>query len=105
MRKNEIQKYRNNLKPMIEQLKIKSFKDKDEMNHELRKFLQYAVPKKVQLALTVSHEGEVIEKMVTLMRDIALGKQHWIYSEFIEHDEKILPKWYVNATLQNNYIE
>jgi hypothetical protein len=80
------------------------FKSKEELNSELRNFMWSKVPKKVHLAITISHQGEINEKMVTLLRDITLGKQHWMYSEFIEHNGHMLPKWYVNAKLQNDKL-
>jgi hypothetical protein len=76
----------------------------EELNSALREFLWNKVPKKVLFALTVSHEGDVNENTVSLNRRISIGKQHWMYSEFIEHNGHMLPKWYVNAKLQNDKL-
>jgi hypothetical protein len=87
------------LKSELEKYKKRIYKDQDELNYELRKFMR-RVSKNVQLALTISFEGAVDEKMITVMRNIALGKQHWMYSEFDEYDGYMLPTWYVNAKLK-----
>jgi hypothetical protein len=88
MHKSEIEKYKN-----------KKYKDHEELNYQLREFMRF-VPKNVHLAITISFEGAVDEKMITVMRNIALGKQHWMYSEFDEYDGYMLPTWYVNAKLK-----
>lgn len=91
MRKFEMLKYHNRI-----------FKNKEELNLELRNFMWNEVPKNVHRAITIEHRGEIDEKKVTLLRDIALGKQHWMYAEFIEHNGFMLPRWYVYAKFESD---
>lgn len=75
-------------------------KSNKNLDAELRTFLDEYVPKKVLFALTVSHEGEVTEGIVSLKRRVEIGKRHWMYAEFIEHNGFMLPRWYVTAKLE-----
>jgi hypothetical protein len=87
------------LKSEIEKYKIRTYKDHEELNYQLREFMR-RVPKNVRLALTIEFKGPVYEKIITTMRNIALGKQHWMYSEFDEYDGYMLPTWYYNTKLK-----
>jgi hypothetical protein len=100
MLKYEVEKYRRNLHKIIDSYATRIFKDRNELNIEVRKFMQYAVPKDVHLALSVILSDELNEETVTMRRKIAQGKRHWIYNEFIEHNGFMLPKWYVSAKIQ-----
>jgi hypothetical protein len=102
MRKHEIDDYRRNIRRTLEKYKHRTFRNKDELNEDVRKFMNYGIPKRVRLALMVKVSGKIDEKMITMVRNIAIGKQHWMYKEFVEHNGYIVPIWYANAKIEDS---
>jgi len=76
-------------------LKNLEFKSLDEKNRMLRNYCNEVLTKDIRKYIFISLDDDEY-RFPSLERSIERGKKyHWIYDEFVETKDGIIPRWYL----------